>query len=145
MNHASWLYPLIGGVLVGIAVTLMLLFNGRVTGISGIISGALSFRRTGADLLWRGAFVAGLVVGGIVLRLVNPETLVNTSGRGLSTVMIAGLLVGFGTAMGGGCTSGHGVCGISRFSVRSVIATVTFILFGVLTVSAFRLLLGSQA
>ncbi len=136
----SVIHSLLGGSLIGLAVTLMLLFNGRVTGISGIISSSLS--RPGKEGLWRWLFLAGMVVGGATMQVIRPDFFANLTGRGTGLVLIAGLLVGFGTAMGSGCTSGHGVCGISRFSVRSTIATVTFMLFGFLTVQIARYLLG---
>lgn len=132
--------PLAGGALIGLAVTLMLLFNGRVTGISGIVSEALFAKKDNSH--WRLAFISGLIFGGILLQLINPAFFENTSGRDLITLTVAGFLVGFGTVMGSGCTSGHGVCGISRISIRSLIATVIFIIFGVLSVLAVRFLQG---
>ncbi len=134
------LFPLIGGILIGLAVTLMLVFNGRVTGISGILSETFFARKT--DGRWREAFLAGLILGGVSLRFFGPSTFENTSGRGVAALIAAGFLVGFGTVMGNGCTSGHGICGISRLSARSIVATVVFIVFGVLSVAAFRLLQG---
>ena len=131
--------PLLGGVLIGLAVSLMLLFNGRVTGISGIISKALGPRNQ--DSIWRFTFLVGLLSGGLLLRYFQPEVFLNTSGRSLTVIVLAGLLVGYGTVMGSGCTSGHGVCGISRFSFRSFLATVTFMLFGFLSVALMRFLL----
>jgi uncharacterized membrane protein YedE/YeeE len=120
----------------------MLLFNGRVTGISGIISSALA--KPKPEGLWRWLFIAGLLVGGAVIQMIRPDLLSNLSDRSLVIVTIAGLLVGYGTVMASGCTSGHGVCGISRFSPRSLVATVTFMLFGFLTVQAVRMLLGGM-
>src|SRR3712207_2942765 len=110
MNQ-SIVNALLGGVLIGVAVTLMLLLNGRVAGISGIVGEALARRK--GDLLWRTAFLLGLLAGGFTLRSIDTEIFVNTTDRGLGTVAVAGFLVGFGSLMGGGCTSGHGVCGIS--------------------------------
>jgi len=140
MDLTNAIAPLAGGGIIGVAVTLMLLFNGRVAGISGILSGLLNSPK--ADSFWRLAFLAGLLVGGVVLRILDPAFFQNTSGRGLGLIALAGLLVGFGTVMGGGCTSGHGVCGVSRFSLRSVLATGTFILFGFVSVYVAKLLLG---
>lgn len=131
---------LIGGALIGLAVTLMLLFNGRVTGISGIIGGAL--KPQAKDFSWRLSFVAGLVAGGFVFRLTAPETLIPQTATTYVDYAVAGALVGFGTLLGNGCTSGHGVCGISRLSVRSILATMTFIAFGVLSVVVFKLVRG---
>ncbi len=128
--------PLFGGVLIGLAVTLMLLFNGRVTGISGIINSAIV--KPQKDSGWRWSFIAGLVLGGFVLVALNAEFFANTTGRSLTEIAIAGVLVGFGTAMGKGCTSGHGVCGVSRLSIRSIIATVTFIAAGLVTVALVK-------
>jgi uncharacterized membrane protein YedE/YeeE len=127
----AFILPLVGGSLIGIAVSMMLIFNGRVTGISGIISGLLKV--TKQDILWRVTFVIGMFAGGLVLREWDPNVFANTSGRPTWMIALAGLLVGYGTVMGGGCTSGHGVCGISRMSIRSLLATVTFILFGVIS------------
>lgn len=136
----SILYPLIGGGLIGVAVTLMLLFNGRVTGISGIIASSLS--KPNKEGLWRWTFLAGMITGGVIMFSVRPDFFTNISGRGIPLIGVAGLLVGYGTVMGSGCTSGHGVCGIARLSVRSVIATLTFMLFGFLAVQAAFFLLG---
>ncbi|MEN0059645.1 MAG: YeeE/YedE family protein [Bdellovibrio sp.] len=133
----EWLHALLGGVLIGGAVSLMLLWNGRVTGISGIINGVLSPLK--GDTLWRVLFVAGLFMGGLFLRLLNPQAFANTVTSDSWTVVVAGLLVGFGTIMGSGCTSGHGVCGISRLSPRSLVATMVFIAAGVIAVALFKI------
>jgi uncharacterized membrane protein YedE/YeeE len=135
MNQ-DWINALLGGVIIGGAVSLMLLWNGRVTGISGIINGTLSPVK--GDTAWRVMFVAGLVLGGFVLRLIHPEVFSGQLDTGLGSTIAAGLLVGFGTVMGSGCTSGHGVCGISRMSLRSLLATIVFIGAGVLSVVIFR-------
>jgi uncharacterized protein len=140
LNQA--IYSLAGGGLIGIAVTLMLLFNGRVTGISGIIASSLA--KPTMDGLWRWMFVGGLIAGGFFIHVIRPDFFVNTSGRSPVAILIAGLMVGYGTVLGSGCTSGHGVCGISRLSVRSVVATLTFMLFGFLTVQAVRFLAGGS-
>lgn len=131
---------LIGGGLIGVAVTLKLLFNGRVTGISGIVSSSLA--KPTRDGFWRLAFLGGLIIGGILMHFIQPEFFANISGRNSVQVILAGLLVGFGTVMGSGCTSGHGVCGISRLSIRSLIATITFMLFGFLAVYIVRFFAG---
>lgn len=132
MEMHQALSSLMGGALIGVAVTGMLLFNGRVTGISGIVASSLT--RPTRDGLWRWMFLGGLITGGALAWAIQPELFANASDRGLASVLVAGLLVGYGTVMGSGCTSGHGVCGISRLSLRSVIATLTFMLFGFLTV-----------
>lgn len=134
--NIEWIWALAGGILIGIAVSLMLLFNGRVTGISGIIYGLMNPVR--GDNAWRLYFIAGLFGGGLVLNLINPEAFHNTVSSSDAAVILAGLLVGFGTILGSGCTSGHGVCGLSRLSVRSVIATLTFIVSGILFVTLFK-------
>jgi uncharacterized membrane protein YedE/YeeE len=131
---------LIGGVLIGVAVSLMLLFNGRVTGISGILAGIIKPQKTDVD--WRLFFVAGMLLGGVVLSVLKPEAFLQFSSAHRGDYIFAGLLVGFGTLLGNGCTSGHGVCGISRLSVRSMLATGTFILFGILSLLVFKLLRG---
>ena len=136
MDLNPTLYSLLGGAIIGIAVTLMLLFNGRVTGISGIIASSLS--KPSKEGLWRWMFLAGLIAGGFLMHELRPDFFVNLSGRGLALVTTAGILVGYGTVMGSGCTSGHGVCGISRFSVRSAMATITFMFFGFLAVQVVR-------
>lgn len=132
---------LIGGAIIGVAVSLMLVFNGRVTGISGIVSGVLSPRKN--DISWRILFLLGLLSGGVLLRFIQPEAFQSASqNMGLIDYAVAGLLVGFGTLLGNGCTSGHGVCGISRFSVRSIMATIVFITFGILSVFIFKTIRG---
>lgn len=129
--------PLLGGVIIGAAVSLMLYLIGRVTGVSGIIGGALL--RPKGDLLWRIAFVIGLILGGFVISGFYPSALTSQLNRSLVVVATAGFLVGFGTVMGNGCTSGHGICGISRLSIRSIIATVSFMAFGILSATFFRI------
>lgn len=132
----DWIYALLGGILIGIAVSLMLYWNGRVTGISGIINSAFTAARTEAG--WRLAFLAGLLTGGLLLKLFQPEVFSGQLNTPVWSIVLAGLLVGFGSTLGSGCTSGHGVCGISRLSIRSILATVTFILAGMAAVYAFR-------
>ncbi len=122
-----------GGLLIGLAVALMLLLNGRVAGISGIAGGLLTLRLR--DTAWRAAFVAGLVLGALTYLSTVDQT---TPVRVLASppaILVGGLLVGFGTRMGSGCTSGHGLCGVARLSRRSVVATATF--FGVAMLTVF--------
>ena len=138
MEFSPTLSALIGGSLIGLSVTLMLLFNGRVTGISGILAAGLANRNR--DGLWRWMFLAGLLAGGILIQRLQPELFVNVTDRSFILVLIAGFLVGYGTVMGSGCTSGHGICGLSRFSIRSLIATISFMTFGFLTVQLVRYL-----
>ena len=131
----DYLIPLAGGALIGLAATLLLLANGRIAGISGIVWGAVSDR---ADGLWRWLFIAGLILGpvlthgmvGVPVPLPNPAP--------WWVIVIAGLAVGFGTRLGSGCTSGHGVCGLGRLSTRSLVATLTFMGTGIATVFIVR-------
>lgn len=134
--HQDWINALIGGSIIGVSVSLMLLLNGRVTGISGIINGILTPAK--GDTAWRVLFVLGLLAGGLVVSAFNPDTFSGQLPTDSWTVIVAGLLVGFGTILGSGCTSGHGVCGISRMSPRSLVATITFIAAGVAAVYIFR-------
>lgn len=142
MENFTPISSLIGGILIGLSVTVMLLFHGRVTGITGIMVGATFSRATG-DWLWRVLFLLGLVAGGTLMALAMPDALVGSDRRSLLVVALAGLLVGFGTRLGNGCTSGHGVCGLSRLSTRSAVATVSFMAAGMVTVFLFRTMIGS--
>jgi len=126
--------PLVGGVLIGLATAAMLVLQGRVAGVSGIV-GELVERSDGQNR-WRFAFVAGLVVGGLLLQRLLPASLGVPVSSG-ALLVVAGLLVGFGTRMSGGCTSGHGVCGNARLAPRSIVATLTFM--GVAMVVTFVL------
>lgn len=128
----EWIYSLIGGTLIGVAVSVMLLFNGKVTGVSGILGQAVISRQSGGG--WRWFFLAGLLVGGFLLPVLFSDPFRGQVDSSWILKIFAGLLVGFGTSLGSGCTSGHGVCGISRLSVRSIVATVVFIAAGVFTV-----------
>ena len=131
---------LFGGLLIGVAVSLMLLFNGRVTGISGIVNGIITPQK--GDTVWRIFFVLGLLLGGLILKILMPGSLLNTLPTSNGVIFLAGLLVGFGTIMGSGCTSGHGICGFSRLSPRSFIATIVFISAGIFAVYFFKKLGG---
>jgi uncharacterized membrane protein YedE/YeeE len=127
---------LVGGLLIGLAVSMLLLLNGRLAGISGIVGGLLSPARPGTA--WRWTFLAGLVLGssGFVLLSGGPVPVELKSS--LPVLVVAGLLVGFGTRLGSGCTSGHGLCGLSRLSKRSVAATAVFFGVAMLTVLLVR-------
>tara|TARA_R110002072_G_scaffold213210_7_gene370568 strand:- start:308 stop:727 length:420 start_codon:yes stop_codon:yes gene_type:complete len=130
---------LTGGALIGLAAAVLALFNGRVAGISGILGGLLDGERT--NLAWRAAFVAGLIAAGFVaLKLTSPD--VNIA-AGWPTLIIGGLLVGVGTRLGSGCTSGHGVCGMARGSQRSILATAVYIAVAVATVYVTRHVMGA--
>jgi uncharacterized protein len=131
---------LAGGVLVGVSAAIVLLVVGRTAGLSGIIGGL--FRRGDGDGPWRVAFVSGLAVVGFAASALWPQQFAVTISRSSSTLAVAGLLVGFGTRLGSGCTSGHGVCGISRVAPRSIAATVTFIAAGVVTVLLYNHFIG---
>jgi uncharacterized membrane protein YedE/YeeE len=134
-----FLLSLLGGVAIGLAGAVLLLFNGRVAGISGIAGGLLAPSR--GDTGWRLAFVAGLVGGGFVLQAIAPATIGPPAVAEIGLALVAGVLVGFGTRLGNGCTSGHGVCGLSRGSVRSLAATLTFMATAAMTVFVIRHLL----
>ena len=134
MHFTPWT-SLAGGVLIGLAAALFALLNGRIAGISGIVGGMLLPRP--GDLGWRAAFVAGMLLAPWAYGLVAALPLAEV-GAGQGTLVLAGLLVGVGTRLGAGCTSGHGVCGISRFSPRSIVATLAFMAAGFATVYATR-------
>ena len=131
---------LLGGILIGLAASMLLLFDGRIAGVSGIVGG-LVLPRPG-EVGWRASFVAGLIAGGMALRVFRPTAMALSLEISPVAVVAAGLLVGVGTRFGGGCTSGHGVCGISRGSVRSLAATATFMATGAITVFVVRHVLG---
>ena len=122
---------LIGGSIIGIAVSLLLLFNGKVLGVSGIL-GEL-FNNPLSKNYWRLFFVLGLLISPLIYSIFHPIPIIEISSNKL-LIIVGGLLVGFGSRLGSGCTSGHGVCGLARLSVRSFIATMTFIFFGFVTV-----------
>ncbi|MGZ8252106.1 MAG: YeeE/YedE family protein [Methylophilaceae bacterium] len=137
INWAEFTPPnsLLGGMLIGLAASMLILLNGRIAGISGILGGLLTAK--GNDTNWRLAFLSGLIVAPLLYGAVHvlPAVTINA---GNTTIIIAGLLVGIGTRYGSGCTSGHGVCGIARLSPRSIAATCIFILAGVVTVFLAR-------
>jgi uncharacterized membrane protein YedE/YeeE len=126
---------LAGGLLIGLAVALLLLFNGRIAGISGIVGGLL--RPLRGDVTWRAAFVAGLVAAPLAWLVVATLPRLHVAAD-TPTLVVAGLLVGIGTRYGSGCTSGHGVCGLSRGSLRSLVATATFMAAGFFVVFVVR-------
>lgn len=128
-----------GGLLIGIAAALLLLFNGRIAGISGIFGGL--FNPATQDRAWRIAFVGGIVIAPIVWQLIAPLPAVKIDAD-FTVIAIAGFLVGIGTRFASGCTSGHGVCGLSRLSIRSLVATGIFMGTGICTVFVVRHILG---
>ena len=131
----------IGGALIGLSAAMMLLGLGRIAGISGIFGGLVVPRR--GDVHWRLAFVGGLLLGGAAMTQIAPQLFVvrDVAARSIGVLALAGFVVGFGTRMGNGCTSGHGVCGLSRLSPRSLAATLTFMATGGATVYVTRHLL----
>ena len=135
----DWIYGLVGGLLIGFAGAVLLLGNGRLMGAGGII-GSLIDKNSGAATPERVAFLFSLVLVPALLKIGSPVDTVTIQSQLL--LICAGICVGIGTRIANGCTSGHGVCGISRFSVRGIVATVIYIAAGVLTVFAFRLIAG---
>lgn len=125
-------YPLIGGAVIGLASSVLLFFLGKIAGISGIVEGL--FDKYSADNSWKFFFVAGLILGGVALKLITPDLFSYELKFSYMEAVVAGLLVGFGTRLGSGCTSGHGVCGLPRFSLRSLVATIIFMGVAVVTV-----------
>jgi uncharacterized membrane protein YedE/YeeE len=127
---------LLGGALIGVSASLLLAADGKIAGVSGILGGVLEPRR--GDTAWRVVFLVGLVSGGFFVQLLAPEALRIAAPRSLVVYGVAGLLVGYGTRLGNGCTSGHGVCGLSRGSKRSLVATLSFMAAGAITVYLAR-------
>ena len=142
--HIDWLHftpwaALVGGLLIGLAAALFVLLNGRIAGISGIVGGLLRPQR--GDIVWRLAFLGGVLGAPLIYVLLAPLPEVRIEAGSLQ-IIVAGLLVGIGTRYGAGCTSGHGVCGLSRLSPRSVVATLVFMAAGFVTVFVLRHVLG---
>lgn len=140
MENFTPIASTLGGVLIGLSAALVMLFQGRIAGISGIFGGLLAPRP--GEIGWRLAFVGGLTLGGLGMALVHPAGFAVEVTRSPAAIVAAGLIVGFGTRLGSGCTSGHGVCGISRLSGRSITATVTFMGTGMLTATLITQVLG---
>lgn len=128
--HLEWIQAGLGGTLIGVAVSLLLWWNGRVAGISGILYGLVQPSR--GDRAWRASFLTGLVAGGMTLEAFRPSVFETAGSASMWTAPVAGILVGFGTVLGSGCTSGHGVCGVSRLSTRSIVATALFLASGIM-------------
>ena len=142
VNFTPWA-GLIGGLLIGASASLLLWLNGRIAGISGIVAGATV--GPGGDLAWRWLFLAGLLGGAALAFWLVPGSLAFQSDMPWPVFLVAGLIVGFGTRLGSGCTSGHGVCGLARLSPRSLASVATFMATGILTVFVIRHLLGVGA
>ncbi len=140
MNNFTPLSAAIGGALIGLASTMLLLLAGRIAGISGILGATLGFG-TG-ERSWRLAFIAGLILAPLAAMLAGYAVPAPQMPDSWLLVIVAGLLVGFGARLGGGCTSGHGVCGIARFSQRSIVATIIFMGTAVVTVALMRHVVG---
>jgi len=137
INNFPVVPSLIGGALIGLAAAVLLLFNGRIAGNSGIIGGIFTVKSDKA--YWRLFYVAGLFLGAVVYRVVDPGGAAPTFAAGYPVLILAGLLVGYGTRLGSGCTSGHGVCGLARCSRRSIVSTVIFMLTAIVTVYVMKL------
>lgn len=136
MHNFTPISALLGGALIGLGAALLLLFNGRIAGVSGIVGSLL--KPVKGERAWRLAFVGGLVSGPLLVRWLSGQPVSITIDASLPMLIAGGLLVGFGTSLGSGCTSGHGVCGIARFSPRSLVATLAFMLAGAVTVFIVR-------
>lgn len=133
---------LTGGALIGLAAALMLAVNGRILGVSGIAAGLVASATSGGERLLRVAFLLGMLAGGIAIGRLFPQALPGALTGNQWVLGVAGVAVGFGTRLGGGCTSGHGVCGMARLSPRSLVATGAFMAAGIVTVYLIRHVLG---
>ena len=131
MEWNAWISALAGGVLIGLAATLMLAMDGKIMGVSGIVGGLIDHKLK--DRPWRWSFVLGILSMGILFNLTHEEFF-GSSPAQPALLIAAGLAVGFGTRLGNGCTSGHGICGLSRLSIRSLVATLSFMAAGIITV-----------
>ncbi len=136
MQNFTPLSALVGGALIGLSAVLLLWFNGRVAGISSIMSGLLT--TSGANRNWRICFLLGLMLGAAIWQMILPASFSLRQDYPTALIIIGGFLVGFGTRLGSGCTSGHGICGIAMLSPRSIVATLIFMCSGMLTVYVLR-------
>jgi uncharacterized protein len=132
-----YVLALIGGGLIGVSAVLLMAFSGRIAGISGIVAGLLP-PQLARDRTWRIAFILGMLIAPTLLALLTGDNRIGAPTVGPAALIAAGLLVGVGTALGNGCTSGHGICGISRLSMRSIAATATFVATAMVTVFIVR-------
>ncbi|KUF37527.1 YeeE/YedE family protein [Xanthomonas phaseoli] len=144
LPHLAWYWPLIGGLMIGTASGAYLLLVGRIAGISGLLADALGLQAGGARSLSI-LFLAGLLTSAGAALALKPIALAPLSGTNLPLLIVAGVLVGYGTRLGAGCTSGHGVSGLARLSPRSIVATTVFMLLGMATVMAVRAVAGAGA
>jgi uncharacterized protein len=140
MTHFTPLSAALGGMIIGFSALLMWLIEGRIVGIAGIFGASIAARQT--HRLWRLAFLAGLILGPLLYSIVKPLPALTVS-HSVPLLIVGGLLVGFGTRLGNGCTSGHGICGIARFSKRSIVATAIFMATAAATVFAARHIFGA--
>ena len=141
MHNLTPLSGLLGGALIGLSAAMLMLLTGRIAGISGIFGGLLSSATH--DRGWRIAFVAGLIAAPLIAAFATGAALPSPAmPASLILIVVAGLLVGFGSRMGGGCTSGHGVCGVARLSARSLVATAVFMVAAIITVAVARHMIG---
>ncbi len=131
MAEVNWIAALIGGMLIGLSATILLAFNGRIAGISGIVNGAMKFK---SEESWRWLFIAGMLGGGSIYEYAFTSEPTPVSDFAPIAMIVGGFLVGVGTRMGNGCTSGHGVCGLGRLSFRSLTAVITFMITAIITV-----------
>ncbi len=140
IGNTALIQPIAGGILIGLASIGLMLFNGRIAGVSGILKGVIQYQK--GDYLWRATFVIGMVLTGLVMSFVYPQFAVIEINRSLVAYGVAGLLIGLGAGLANGCTSGHGVCGVGRLSNRSVTVTMAFTVSGIVTVWAINTFLG---
>ena len=131
MTEVNWIAALAGGMLIGLSATILLAFDGRIAGISGMVNGAMKFK---PEENWRWLFIAGMLAGGFLYEYLFASEPTPLSSFAPGAMIIGGLLVGFGTHLGNGCTSGHGVCGLGRLSFRSLVAVITFMITAIITV-----------
>jgi uncharacterized protein len=141
MEHFTPVSALLGGLLIGLAAAILLLFNGRIMGVTGITGGVLQPQRQ--DLLWRLLFLGSLAIAPVLYSMVTAKPILIEVTGSLPILMIGGFLVGLGACVGSGCTSGHGVCGLGRLSKRSLVVTVTFMITSFATVFVMRHMIGS--
>jgi uncharacterized membrane protein YedE/YeeE len=140
----AWYWPVIGGLLIGVAAGGFLVLTGRIAGVSGLLANTLGLSPTG-DRTLSALFLAGLMIASGLALAIKPISLPSLSISTMPLLVVAGLLVGFGTRLGSGCTSGHGVCGLARLSPRSLVATGVFMFMGMATVAVARMIVGGGA